>query len=121
MLRTWKGYRNARCAFVEAASPDVGPNKRQQSKALFLVIFAPKRGLLEVWSMQSGPRVGAFNVDPRGRLLSVPSLKESLLLGSAEVQLPSAHSCVTAVFINSNGTIAVSLSAPMPCSFSFRS
>lgn len=39
-------------------SPPQGPSRVAQ----FLVIYAPRRGILEVWSTQQGPRVGAFNV-----------------------------------------------------------
>lgn len=35
--------------------------------ALFLVIYAPRRGLLEVWACIHGPRVGAFNVSKNAR------------------------------------------------------
>ena len=57
VARLWKGYRKARCAFVEAMEPmanDVGGggSGSRRRRALFLVIFAPKRGLLEVWTMQ---------------------------------------------------------------------
>lgn len=83
-------------------------NKRHKTKALFLAIFAPKRAILEVWSMQNGPRVGAFNVDPRGRLITVPAMKDSALLGSSETRYAGAHAFTTAVFVNSNGTCQVS-------------
>ena len=35
--------------------------------ALFLVIHAPRRGLLEVWPALGGKRVAAFNVDKTAR------------------------------------------------------
>eukprot|EP00058_Branchiostoma_floridae_P024780 XP_002610270.1 hypothetical protein BRAFLDRAFT_126836 [Branchiostoma floridae] len=38
-------------------------------EALFLIIYAPRRGILEVWAMQQGPRVAAFNVGKQCRLL----------------------------------------------------
>ncbi|CAD5207025.1 unnamed protein product [Bursaphelenchus okinawaensis] len=105
VVRIWKGYRNAGCGFIEAALSDVGPNKRKRTKTLFLVIFAPKRGILEVWSMQNGPRVAAFNVDPKGRLLSVASAKDSVLLGPSEKQFYGAYNDNTVVFVNSNGMV----------------
>ena len=42
-------------------------------EALFLVVLAPQRGLLEVWSMRYGPRVAAWNVGDGARLLPMPS------------------------------------------------
>uniref|UniRef100_A0A1I7S808 RAB3GAP2_N domain-containing protein n=2 Tax=Bursaphelenchus xylophilus TaxID=6326 RepID=A0A1I7S808_BURXY len=104
VVRIWKGYRNARCGFIESASSDLGINKRNRTKTLFLVIFAPKRGLLEIWSMQNGPRVAAFNVDPKGRLLSIPSSRDSTLMGPSEKQLSGPYNDVTVVFLSSNGT-----------------
>ncbi|VDM49009.1 unnamed protein product [Toxocara canis] len=56
IVRMWKGYRDARCAWIEASSSIESESKRSEesvlSTALFLVLFAPRRGLLEVWSMQ---------------------------------------------------------------------
>lgn len=53
----WKGYRDARCAWLESESTLDRKKSRyelevQPSTALFLIIFAPRRGLLEAWSMQ---------------------------------------------------------------------
>lgn len=44
-----------------------GPSRVAQ----FLVIYAPRRGILEVWSTQQGPRVGAFNVGKYCRWITV--------------------------------------------------
>lgn len=57
MVRMWKGYRDARCAWLEGMSSLDRKKSRyelekQPSTALFLVIFAPRRGLLEAYSMQ---------------------------------------------------------------------
>lgn len=57
MVRMWKGYRDARCAWLESVSTLDRKKSRyeleaQPSTALFLIIFAPRRGLLEAWSMQ---------------------------------------------------------------------
>ncbi|KAI6219508.1 Rab3 GTPase-activating protein non-catalytic subunit [Aphelenchoides fujianensis] len=104
VVRVWKGYRSARCAFVE--STESTSSGAQRKRALFLVIFAPKRGLLEVWAMQNGPRVAAFNVDRRGRLLSVPTPADGTLLNGAAANAPALPSTgQTAVFLASDGTL----------------
>ena len=54
----FKGYRDADCGWVDIES-EWGGSKRRVS---FLLIYAPRRGLLEVWTPQQGPRVAAFNV-----------------------------------------------------------
>nr|XP_046268193.1 rab3 GTPase-activating protein non-catalytic subunit isoform X2 [Scatophagus argus] len=73
-IRMWKGYRDAQLGWLQVAeergdrelSPSASLPRRH---ALFLVIYAPRRGILEVWAMQRGPRVGAFTVGKHCRLL----------------------------------------------------
>lgn len=104
IIRMWKGYRDARCAWLESYSavsrPDEPDSKSPPAKALFLVIFAPRRGLLEIWAMQNGWRVSAVNVDRRGRLFGVPRLEEQLLGTST-----TGPSSPSAFFISSCGHI----------------
>ncbi|KAM8945270.1 rab3 GTPase-activating protein non-catalytic subunit isoform 2-T2 [Pelodytes ibericus] len=80
-VRMWKGYRDAQIGWMQIVedlhereqdrghsspfSSTPGPSRVAQ----FLVIYAPRRGILEVWSTQQGPRVGAFNVGKQCRLL----------------------------------------------------
>ncbi|VDN01140.1 unnamed protein product [Thelazia callipaeda] len=106
MLRIWKGYRDARCAWLEGLSTlDRKKNKYelqvQPSTVLYLVIFAPRRGLLEAWSMQNGKRVFASQVDRDGRLIGVQRLSDQLLGfdDRATSYLPSVF------FLSSNGKI----------------
>ncbi|KAM8914619.1 rab3 GTPase-activating protein non-catalytic subunit isoform 2-T2 [Spinachia spinachia] len=73
-IRMWKGYRDAQLGWLQVpeergdrdSSPSASLPRRH---ALFLVIYAPRRGILEVWGMQQGPRVGAFTVGKHCRLL----------------------------------------------------
>lgn len=69
-LRVWKGYRDAQCSFVkvnEKLSKMANANDRRH--ALFLVIFAPRRSCLEIWSLQRGQKIAAFNVSKFGQLI----------------------------------------------------
>ncbi|XP_005409325.1 PREDICTED: rab3 GTPase-activating protein non-catalytic subunit isoform X2 [Chinchilla lanigera] len=80
-IRMWKGYRDAQVGWAqivedlqerapETADPaPFGSSQGPSRVAQFLVIYAPRRGILEVWSTQQGPRVGAFNVGKHCRLL----------------------------------------------------
>ncbi|XP_040286392.1 rab3 GTPase-activating protein non-catalytic subunit [Bufo bufo] len=80
-IRMWKGYRDAQVGWMqivedlherEAERGHFSPFGNTQGPcrvAQFLVIYAPRRGILEVWSTQQGPRVGAFNVGKHCRLL----------------------------------------------------
>nr|KAF6302595.1 RAB3 GTPase activating non-catalytic protein subunit 2 [Pipistrellus kuhlii] len=80
-IRMWKGYRDAQIGWVQVVedlhervpekgdSSPFGSPQGPSRVAQFLVIYAPRRGILEVWSTQQGPRVGAFNVGKHCRLL----------------------------------------------------
>ncbi|XP_023586739.1 rab3 GTPase-activating protein non-catalytic subunit isoform X5 [Trichechus manatus latirostris] len=80
-IRMWKGYRDAQIGWLQIVedlhervpekvdSSPFGNTQGPSRVAQFLVIYAPRRGVLEVWSTQQGPRVGAFNVGKHCRLL----------------------------------------------------
>uniref|UniRef100_A0A671VQM2 RAB3 GTPase activating protein subunit 2 (non-catalytic) n=1 Tax=Sparus aurata TaxID=8175 RepID=A0A671VQM2_SPAAU len=73
-IRMWKGYRDAQLGWLqvpeERGDREFSPSSALPRRhALFLVIYAPRRGILEVWAMQQGPRVGAFTVGKHCRLL----------------------------------------------------
>ncbi|XP_052593894.1 rab3 GTPase-activating protein non-catalytic subunit isoform X5 [Peromyscus californicus insignis] len=80
-IRMWKGYRDAQIGWIQIVEdlhervPEKGDfspfgnNQGPSRVAQFLVIYAPRRGILEVWNTQQGPRVGAFNVGKHCRLL----------------------------------------------------
>ncbi|KAH8260306.1 hypothetical protein KR026_009269 [Drosophila bipectinata] len=69
ILRVWKGYRDAQCAFVPVKERSVRGIKTHKRKALFLVIYAPRLGVLDIWALQNGPKVAAFNVAKSGQLI----------------------------------------------------
>lgn len=89
-LRMWKGYRDAQCAFQEVQEskskkgelnagkfylnfnciqlfPELKTEHRRSG--LFLIIYAPKKGLIEIWSLQRGPKVGQFQSAKNGYLI----------------------------------------------------
>jgi len=71
-VRMWKGYRDAQVGWVEVQEdqpPEQHQSHQPRRRAIFLVIYAPRRGILEVWTAQQGPRVAAFNVSKYSRLL----------------------------------------------------
>ncbi|MGH0142372.1 UNVERIFIED_CONTAM: hypothetical protein FKN15_077811 [Acipenser sinensis] len=73
------GYRDAQVGWIQVVEvlhereldPRSAPPSPQGPSrvAQFLVIYAPRRGILEVWGTQQGARVGAFNVGKHCRLL----------------------------------------------------
>ncbi|XP_064195807.1 rab3 GTPase-activating protein non-catalytic subunit [Anguilla rostrata] len=73
-IRMWKGYRDAQLGWVQVCEgrgegENVSSPTFPRRHAQFLVIYAPRRGILEVWGTQQGPRVGAFTVGKHCRLL----------------------------------------------------
>lgn len=69
ILRVWKGYRDAQCAFVPVKEKSVRGIKTHKRRALFLVIYAPRLGCLDIWALQNGPKVAAFTVSKAGQLI----------------------------------------------------
>jgi hypothetical protein len=69
--RLWKGYRDAEVAWVDGCAPP-GPDA---CPPLCLAIHAPHRnGLLEVWGMRHGQRMGKLRCGANCRLLAAPPL-----------------------------------------------
>ncbi|XP_014472926.1 PREDICTED: rab3 GTPase-activating protein non-catalytic subunit isoform X1 [Dinoponera quadriceps] len=79
-VRMWKGYRDAQCGWIEVNEErDRGIHKninRHVQKTplrttLFLVIYAPKKGVIDIWSIQQGPKITTFTASKNGRLLYI--------------------------------------------------
>ncbi|KAG0711257.1 Rab3 GTPase-activating protein non-catalytic subunit [Chionoecetes opilio] len=96
-VRMWKGYRDADCGWVEVEG-EWGGRKRWVT---FLLIYAPRRGLLEVWMPQQGPRVAAFNVPKHSRLLYTPHT----LLGANSVRGVRCK-VLPVIFVAPDGTMS---------------
>ena len=64
VVRIWKGYRDASIGWIlcEEPVPSVAQAPLITRRVLFMVLYAQRRGLLEIWSMRMGSRVAAFNV-----------------------------------------------------------
>lgn len=78
-IRMWKGYRDAQCGWIEAHEEKQRISRKerknnpgivshsQQRRALFLVIYAPKKGLIDIWSIQNGSKITSFSASKNGR------------------------------------------------------
>lgn len=71
IVRLWKGYRGAQCSFLqvpdeERAKSSKGPRKRI---ALFLIIYTPKKGTIEIWALQQGPKIVTFSASKASKLV----------------------------------------------------
>ncbi|KAL5008455.1 hypothetical protein ScPMuIL_014036 [Solemya velum] len=71
-VRMWKGYRDAQLGWIQVSEdPGHGSHRKENCKvAHYLVIYATRRGILEIWTAASGPRVAAFNVSKSCVLVS---------------------------------------------------
>lgn len=79
-IRMWKGYRDAQCGWIEVEEEKhSGMHKAftkfkqtpQLRSAFFLVIYAPKKGIIDIWSTQQGPKITTFTASKHGRLLYI--------------------------------------------------
>lgn len=93
VVRIWKGYRDANCFFMEmlvnrddkcASSSYHVPGKSDY--CLCLAIHAPRKGIIEVWQMRTGPRLLAIQCAKGCRLLQ-PTYRFGSLSDSPYVPL----------------------------------
>lgn len=79
VVRLWKGYRDASCLFMEtlvgrdkASSSSTYREYRKSDYCLCLAIHAPRKGIIEVWKMRTGPRILTIPC-PKGSRMLQPS------------------------------------------------
>lgn len=69
-IRMWKGYREAQCGFIEVnESKQRKENNEGRRSGLFLIIYAPRKAIIEIWCMQKGPKVATFKCSRNGFLI----------------------------------------------------
>ncbi|KAJ7379958.1 Rab3 GTPase-activating protein non-catalytic subunit [Desmophyllum pertusum] len=119
-VRLWKGYREAECGWVMVGEEDhhneEEPPKSSLRTALFLVIYATKRGILEIWRTEQGPRVAAFNVGKDCRLLYAGHGIMGLGHVIRQGQAPPQHT-LNCTLIQGDGTLKT-FSVPFHCALS---
>ncbi|XP_077252218.1 rab3 GTPase-activating protein non-catalytic subunit [Tasmannia lanceolata] len=90
VVRLWKGYRDACCLFMEISSGDIASSSSasyEQSKSdycLCLAIHAPRKGIIEVWKMRTGPRLLTIQC-PKGSKILQPAYR----FGSSSISTSS--------------------------------
>uniref|UniRef100_A0A182VWH5 Rab3-GAP regulatory subunit N-terminal domain-containing protein n=1 Tax=Anopheles minimus TaxID=112268 RepID=A0A182VWH5_9DIPT len=122
-LRIWKGYRDAQCGFVEvseklpkesSATPAAG-RKTDRRKALFLVIYAPRRSVLEIWSLRSGgPKVAAFSAAKNGQLIYNTHSQMGVTSGASKIKY-TGHGCT---FFDPSDSSLKEIVIPFHCALS---
>ncbi|GKV32656.1 hypothetical protein SLEP1_g41248 [Rubroshorea leprosula] len=93
VVRLWKGYRDASCLFMELLVNRDQPGSSsfyyeptKSDYCLCLAIHAPRKGIVEVWQMRTGPRLLTIQCAKGSRLLQ-PSYRFGSSLGSPYVPL----------------------------------
>ncbi|RAL38109.1 hypothetical protein DM860_000803 [Cuscuta australis] len=76
-VRLWKGYRDASCLFVEMlVNKDPSPQCEyiKSDYCLCLAIHAPRKGIVEIWQMRTGPRLQTIPC-PKGSKMLQPTYR----------------------------------------------
>ena len=68
IINIWKGYRDAQCGWMLVPEPGIVTGKPRN--ALFMVVYAKRRGILEIWCPYQHFRVSAFNVGKQSTLVN---------------------------------------------------
>ncbi|KAK4387137.1 Rab3 GTPase-activating protein regulatory subunit [Sesamum angolense] len=95
VVRLWKGYREASCLFVEmlarkdkaAASRWASDEHSKSDYCLCLAIHAPRKGIVEVWQMRTGPRLLTIPC-PKGSKILQPTYRFSSATASSSSYAP---------------------------------
>lgn len=76
VVRLWKGYRDASCLFMEmlvnrdtAASTSTYYEPMKSDYCLCLAIHAPRKGIIEIWQMRTGPRLRTIQCAKGSKIL----------------------------------------------------
>ncbi|KAK5645471.1 hypothetical protein RI129_006771 [Pyrocoelia pectoralis] len=70
-LRMFKGYRDAQCAFIQVPDEKHTKHHANTKIATFVIIYAPKKGTLEIFSAQRGLKIATFTASKSSSLLYI--------------------------------------------------
>lgn len=104
IVRMWKGYRGSQCAFLQV--PDEERNRQKSSSkkrlALFLIIYTPKKGTIEIWAMQQGPKIVTFSASKNSKLIYI----NYGLMGTGNVSLKNKYNIeINCILLDPDGQI----------------
>ncbi|KAF8022948.1 hypothetical protein BT93_F0460 [Corymbia citriodora subsp. variegata] len=92
VVRLWKGYRDASCLFMEMlvnnslSSSSSHYEATKSDYCLCLAIHAPRKGIIEVWQMRTGPRLLAISCAKGSKMLQ-PTYRFGMSVSSPYVPL----------------------------------
>ncbi|XP_066258054.1 rab3 GTPase-activating protein non-catalytic subunit [Euwallacea similis] len=71
VLKVFKGYREAQCAFLQVPDERRSKHRPGNKVATFLAIYSPKKGTLEIFTVQHGTKIATFSTSKCSRLLYI--------------------------------------------------
>ncbi|CAG9761149.1 unnamed protein product [Ceutorhynchus assimilis] len=71
ITKIFKGYREAQCAFLQVPDERRSKHRVGNKVALFLVIYSPKKGTLEIFTVQQGTKIATFSASKQSKLLYI--------------------------------------------------
>ena len=83
MLHSWKGYHHAQFGWIHTLKDRESTELGTTEFAILLVIYLPRRGLIEVWSPDQKSRIAHFPVSKRGQLLTTNNSILDLKMGAS--------------------------------------
>lgn len=119
VVKIWKGYREAQCSWILNFSRNTkqsDPKTPDLIIHLCLVIYAPRRGLLEIWHVRpvSIYREAIINVGLQCRLLSVlPSQPLNPYLGLPSPVSPNAKQLAQCFLLHENSGLLEEIISPL--------
>lgn len=101
VIRMFKGYREAQCSFIQVPDERRSKHRFGNKVAHFLVVYSPKKGTLEVLSIQQGNKIAIFSASKHSKLVYI----NYGLVGFTKT-LKSQFVCqYTTLFIDGDGLI----------------
>ncbi|CAO1412358.1 unnamed protein product [Diamesa serratosioi] len=115
-IRMWKGYRDAQCGFIQVLEEKSRKELKTESRrvGLFLVIFAPKKSVLEIWCLERGPKIATFSASSTGFLFYNLIHHSNDFPSSNKTSKISKISC-SCLFFDTNDNLLKNFEIPFHC------
>lgn len=118
-VRMWKGYREAQCGFIEVTESKQKHSRSESSSegrrsGLFLIIYAPRKAIIEIWCLQNGPKVATFQCSKNGFLI-YNSHQNDASHGHHHGHRSKQSKSLSCLFFDSNDNCLKSLYIPFHC------
>lgn len=87
VIRLWKGVREAQCGWIQEAKDN------RSSPLLYICIYSPKRGFVEIFSALHGPKIRTITVGVQARLLTTVGPSSSTAITLSQRATTCLSSC----------------------------